>query len=300
MAKLRTLIANVQRVPSGFYKVYKETTTVLPLMYKNDSQPLTRRELEALTSNYETLQKLGLLFFMQLPPVIGTIPALIAVRYPRALLTNHFWSEEQKNSFARDQMRERSQYSTQLLQSLQLINDFDDTITSNSSSDSITIHSNIDMNAVNLAVTDRKLTLNSLKGDHLRLLSGANAINSSLIAQNYAPSPLLRSWLGKRAAYIQQDDHLLMKEGLADLTIEELHYALLKRGIYPFDTTEDVMRSRLSQWLDEFWIRTNTEILAENSAEKDLGHSILLHSMAVNSLKNFKELPIVTEEQFKQ
>jgi hypothetical protein len=57
--------------------VFWETKTSLILSYNKASgliSKLNRRESEMVRTNFNTVKKLGVFFFVQLPPIIGTIP----------------------------------------------------------------------------------------------------------------------------------------------------------------------------------------------------------------------------------
>ena len=73
-SSLQRFINRVQQVPGGFKKLFFETKDVLFLLRKRSQTKLTRRETELVRHNIDSLKKVGVYFFLQLPPIIGMIP----------------------------------------------------------------------------------------------------------------------------------------------------------------------------------------------------------------------------------
>jgi hypothetical protein len=70
----------VGQIPTGFKKLFLETKDAIILYSKKQSQSLKRlrrKEEELIRSNFSSVQKLIIYFFLQLPPIIGIIPVCL-------------------------------------------------------------------------------------------------------------------------------------------------------------------------------------------------------------------------------
>ncbi len=82
LASAKVFFKRMSQVPTGFKKLFFETKDALVLYSKKQSQArsakkLKRREEELIRSNFASVQKLIVYFFLQLPPIIGIIPVRV-------------------------------------------------------------------------------------------------------------------------------------------------------------------------------------------------------------------------------
>ena len=66
---------------------------------------------------------------------------------------------------------------------------------------------------------------------------------------DYGPQFILKKRLAKYMNYLNQDDQLLVKENIDDLSPKELAHAVEERGMRSIDQPEDHMRRGLKYWL---------------------------------------------------
>ena len=74
----------------------------------------TRNQHELVRSNASALIKFGVFFLIQLPPIVGYVIVIIAMRSPKYLLTPHFWTPEQLTKFRVEEHIQRQASSVQL------------------------------------------------------------------------------------------------------------------------------------------------------------------------------------------
>ena len=78
------------------------------------SKSVLRTEIEFLRSNRESVKKMTGFFFLQLVPILGYVPIVVGLIYPRQVFSHHFWSEEQKLLFLGEEFEERRKYCVDL------------------------------------------------------------------------------------------------------------------------------------------------------------------------------------------
>jgi hypothetical protein len=245
-----------KQIPIGFRNVFDETKDSVAFRRKRYAgASLSRRQEMVLKNNSEALGKLLVFAISQIVPVVSWVPVIVALSYPRYLLTSHFWSDEQKKKFRQSEYAERRQYALQLrnligLGQLPL-------------SDHMTL----------FQTGGQLSSLSHLSSDHIKLLAGANATHESFVVHRFMPTYLTRLAMEDDAAFIQKDDILLRKEGVDDMSLEELEDALVKRGLNPIlsdDATNVLnMKQCLTNWLN----KSSTG-----------GTSYILHSAAMNGI----------------
>lgn len=218
-----------KQLPAGFKNVFSETRDSLPFRKSRyEGKPLSRRQELTLKKNTEALSKLAVFAVLQTVPVAGWFPIVVALTYPRFLLTHHFWSEEQKTEFMREEYTERCIFTSQLK----------DYITHQSSS----IRSPF-------TIGDKSFSsLKNLSPQHVHLLACANAVHGNILFQTFTPTFYTRIKIQDMAAFILRDDILLLSEGIEELSEEELREALLQRGIDHTSDNND-HKSILNSWL---------------------------------------------------
>lgn len=214
-----------KQMPAGFKNVFVETKDGMDLRkLRYNGKPLSRRQELTLKKNSEALSKLFLFALTQTVPIAGWIPLIVAVTYPRYLLTTHFWSAEQKVAFMAEEYAERCLCSTELRRQVTL---------------QATVPASFFYQGGKLS------TLDNLSAKHIELLAGANAVHGNILTQTFTPSFISRIMLKNVAAFIMKDDLLLRAEGVEDLSEDEVKEALLQRGL-PYigpvaaDITQDV------------------------------------------------------------
>jgi hypothetical protein len=77
MEGIRRFFIQISQVPGGFNRLFTESYDVLKLLRKkrmHNIAHLSRREEKIILTNIRALQKLGIYFFLQLPPIIGILP----------------------------------------------------------------------------------------------------------------------------------------------------------------------------------------------------------------------------------
>ena len=110
VSKLKVFWAQAQAVPKSCMVVLRETRAVLQIKNK----PLAERnrfENELIRCNGESLKKFVAFFILQAPPGLGIVVIYFALKFPKYLLTHHFWNEEQLCVFRRDEFDTRLKYS---------------------------------------------------------------------------------------------------------------------------------------------------------------------------------------------
>lgn len=236
------------QIPGGFGKVFQETKSSYYLWEaRNKGKILTRRQELALKKNFADLGKLSVFAVAQSFPVVGTLPIIVALTYPRHLLTSQFWSDEQKVAFQLQEYDERNIYALGLRKFI---------LSRQSSSSS-----------------SQTSPLMFLSREHINLLAGANSVYGHDMMYRIAPKFMTLFIMERIAAFLFKDDTLLRSEGLDDMCIAELREALLQRGMRPFDGDVSEFRESLNAWLETH----------ENAAATS---SYILHAAAMGQVRN--------------
>ena len=237
-----------RQIPGGFGKVFQETKNSYYLWEeRNKGKILTRRQQLVLKKNFDDLGKLAVFAALQSIPVVGTVPMIVALTYPRLLLTSQFWSDEQKDMFQLQEYGERCLYT------LELVEFMSNRQTSFSSS--------------------QICPLVCLSREHINLLAGANSVYGHDLMYRITPKFLTLYIMERIAAFICKDDNLLRSEGLDDMCITELREALLQRGIIPLEGDVSEFRESLDSWLQAH----------KNIGNKP---SYILHAVAMGQIRD--------------
>lgn len=269
--------SGVKSFPSGALKLFSETKMVLKLKFGEDSYNLKRKDLELIRTNYCAWKKMSLLLVTQAIPLVGNIPLFLAFKYPKQMLTNHFWTEEQEQLFMMEDFASRHYHSVKLLKSTNLleIDQLDKFV----------------HNFLNVSVSNN---LSNCDKDELRCLAGANLVCPNFLL-NYTHSFILRKRLYKLANYIIDDDAKLRNlcdESLKadDMSLKEWKVAAFNRGINPNQPLE-VIIYYINEWL-ECALLNKERVLFTNSSspksEKLRSVLIILYSISYNSLRTFQ------------
>lgn len=237
-----------RQIPGGFGKVFQETKTSYYLWEdRNKGKILTRRQQLALKKNFDDLGKLAIFAALQSIPVVGTVPMIVALTYPRLLLTSQFWSDEQKETFQLQEYDERCHYTLELVKY----------VSNRQASLSSTQH----------------FPLVCLSQEHINLLAGANSVYGHDMIYRIAPKFLTLHMMERISAFLCKDDILLRSEGLDDMCVAELREALLQRGIKPLKGDVSEFKESLNAWLQAH----------ENFGNKS---SYILHAVAMGQVQN--------------
>lgn len=244
----KKLYAKIQQFLGSLKKVAVETWRLLPVRRKLLK---SRAELEKIRENNESLIPMVILIAAQFVPVLGNIPVLVALGYPRLLLTASFWSDEQCLEIRAAEFLEKESAREVLLQIIERLKDPRPT--------------QFSVQALVQDLADRGIGLEDVSNSHLAELAKANALYSSPMVYELIRAPLLntvfatlvRKRLEKRASEISRDDELLRviaadpeKEGggLDKLELPVLITACTRRGSSPV-LDRDQCLAYLGQWL---------------------------------------------------
>ena len=263
------------QLPGGFKKLFIETRDGLPLRRRRENgEILCRRDEIMLFKNSKALRKLALFAVVQTVPVAGWLPIIIALTYPRELLTSHFWSDDEKETFFLKEYSERCHCAIQMKNHLDKC-------------------CQPDLSTF-IPSTQSFPSLRFLPRTHLMLLAGANATHGNCITHRFSPTFLTRYLMEQKAAFILKDDDFLRAGGLDDMTVDELQEALLLRGYNPSlgETFTDLHQFKESL---RGWLRAH-------DSEKRTGHmvnsaSYILHAVALSETSlNVEETIRIADE----
>ncbi len=324
-SKLRALVERIKVIPYGFKRVYQEGKEVMQILHNSDSkkrQHYTRRENELIRQHFASIRKLGLFFVVQLPPIIGYIPMFLALKYPRQILTYHFFDNNINllQQFLREEFSDRNFYATELVcyypmnhfhcgnppiggsfhgavdngknyyghqrsqEASERPQSLKPLITLQDWHDTLNIK-RLPMDGI--PRTQENYSVDDLSPrEYLELLSKSNMICDSVLGATYSPSIFLRFWMAMRVKEIIQDDILLIQEGVENLSVYELQCAVLRRGFAPNDS-KIYLSQCLETWLHKMVSEEDRNvILREDYLLANYRHSkaaALMHLIAFNS-----------------
>lgn len=219
--KLKVGIRQVGAISNGFKNLFMDTKQVV--VWKLSRQQLNRNETEVVRVTFESIGKVGTLFFLQLTPIIGLIPIGFALTFPRLMLSRHFWTVDQTELFMREEYCERKAWSRKLVDQV------------------FKGEKSFEANGVKV-----------LPRNHLALLAGANAVYNSEIILQIWPGAWISDGLERRADEIIIDDEMLLsEEEMRALGTEQLRLALLRRGYDPHEGDDEGMKERLGRWVKQ-------------------------------------------------
>lgn len=227
ISSMSSLFAKLKSIPFGFKSLLIESKLIF-FIYRTKGDKITRRETELIRSNLEALKKISPVLLTCSIPIFGYLPSIIALRYPKQLLSEHFWNDEQRKKFYSEEVSQRRLFREEFLSTI---------------------------NQSNFKSGMSCITLSDMSPLSIRTLAGANSICSSIWLLDWAPTFLLRQWLERRGQELLTDDQLLTEEGIVNLSENELQLACLRRGVDPLCQLNDLdeklsqLRSSLSLWL---------------------------------------------------
>jgi hypothetical protein len=190
------------------------------------SQRFTYSEVQFIRLTIRSAKKVGFFFIIQLVPIIGYLPIAIALLFPKYILTEHFWTNEQKQLFFKQDWEMRHKHSFNLLQLWPKC-------------DSFPTHS------LSSSIID--------ENHYLQLLLQTNGyfMNTPSWLVSVLPVSYKISLLNQRVYEIINDDYLLRKEPIKEVDISKykLWKALITRG-FPMKTAYTSYA-----WLDHNWLK---------------------------------------------
>jgi hypothetical protein len=284
---------NVKRIMNGFKILYYDVKKVSVMIKDNNlswksvqssqehpkifqkstvSHRFTYSEVQFTRLTIRSAKKVGLFFFVQLVPIIGYLPIAVALMFPKHILTEHFWSDEQKQLFLQQDWEMRRKHSKDVVQLWKK----DGTVPS------------IDKSLSSTTITD--------KNNYLRLLLQSNGffMNTPSWLLSVLPLSYKMSLLNQRAYEIINDDYLLRKENLfpeeqakaknVDIPRYELQKALVTRG-FPPDANFATLNSA---WLKNSKIKLIEEKIIQD--ENISGSDSYLNFEVSNSLSSKEQL----------
>lgn len=252
LTAVRVFVNQIRQVPSGFKRVFVDTHRLYKLWKQKGFRKvnLSREEFEFKRETISSIAKLGVYFILQLPPIIGILPTIVALSFPRQLLTHHFWSESQREQFMMEEYFERRRFSKKLEE----------------------------VSTVRELQAAANFELRNISTLKLRYLAGANGVCNSLFVLNYSPRMLLIRWIENYAHDILTDDELLEVEGTEKLSSIELQIACLRRGGDHYNNHNDL--GKLRSYL-ESWIRNPSVKLCRTNQHLPYASSLLCHKIAL-------------------
>ena len=196
--------AAVKNMTNGFVVLYKETKVAARMLINQSSKSsyvsksVLRTEIEFLRSNRESVKKMTGFFFLQLVPILGYVPIVVGLIYPRQVFSHHFWSEEQKLLFLGEEFEERRKYCVDLAKELNF------NVLQSSKDYFFLLRSNLS------SIPYDEIALRTISSAHLTALAGAVGVCSNKAVLLLSPNVLLRYWLLKRAKEIIEDDRYIL------------------------------------------------------------------------------------------
>ncbi len=142
-------------------------------------------------------------------------------QYPRQLLTNHFWSQEQAQLFFQEDHEEKKRCALDLKQYLD----------------------------PNKSVNGHLPLLKDTSDRHIRLLAGSLKVVRIGFALDHLPAFYFRNRVTEYAQHISHDDSLLESESVDTLTLEELQQCCAERGLDPGSSDTTILLQQLKTWL---------------------------------------------------
>ena len=216
----------MKNTTNGFVLLFKETKDAAKVIFNQSSKSssllksMTRTEVEFLRSNRESVKKMAGFFVLQLVPILGYVPIVVGLFYPRQVFSHHFWSDEQKLLFLSEEFEERRQHSVNLARELNFLS------VQSSKDFLLLLRSQLD------SIPRDRLALKEISSAHLTALAGAVGVCSNKAVLVLSPNILLRYWLSKRAREITEDDSYILNNMTATdvlVTVDRAPLSLLEQ-----------------------------------------------------------------------
>ena len=198
-----SLKALYKSVPVGFGKLYQDGKTTISIKISRNKKTVvtnkegsyhSRQEVLKTRSFVESVKILSPILLLYPIPIVGTLPLLVAFMFPKQLLTHHFWSDEQKLLFLRDDFIIRRSHALNVYNHNRTI--YQDKL----------LHEN----TMYILSLREKLNLKDLSSSHLRSLAGCNSVfNRHQWFLHISPRTVLLRKLRLQAKHIMEDDAIL-------------------------------------------------------------------------------------------
>jgi hypothetical protein len=268
---------------------------------------LSRREMMVLRQAHRDLLKsLPLLAFFCVP-LAGYAAPVVGYRFPKQLLPWQFWRADQKTQFLREHAEAKAAHHPALVKLLLRLDDRD----SHTLERMISAAAEDQPDKSSPALPPAQVAelepffagpaaLPRLPAAHVRTLARASIVSLAYAPPALAnvvlaltPSATLAARLEKRADELRVDDSLLRKEGIDELSLSELEFACVERGLVAqYGDIED-LRAALREWLAMYEDEALAGRDAASDAEGDaapLPVSLLLHAPALARFAPSREL----------
>ncbi|CAI5731994.1 unnamed protein product [Hyaloperonospora brassicae] len=282
----------IQPFVTGFKGLYHENKQAWALRRRLQESKgqllLTRREMILLRqAPRDLLKSLPLLVFFGVP-LVGYAAPLLGYQFPKQLLPRQFWRPDQKTQFMREEVEARATTYPELIQLLLQIQHKDDTLQELLALAKSETSGGLRPTQVAelMPFFQGPASLQQLSSQHIHVLSKGTARFPTFAVLNKL---LMQSQLEKRLARktmeISVDDQQLLKEGVDDLTLDELEFACHERGIVTQYGEIATLRYALKEWLTMY----DTDRFDPASDMQSLPPSLLLHAPALASFTKPEE-----------
>lgn len=251
MIQAKQIYQRVQLFLTSLKGVVVTTYRVIPLRQKN---PKTRAEVELIRENNESLVPTVFLALSQFVPVLGNLPVLLAISYPRQMLSKSYWDDNLLTTIRNEEYAEK-EASRQIL--LNIIGN-------------------------KISRQYQPPPVNELQREHLVHLARANALYANSFVYKTIPpftsisTIFIRNKLSKRVQEIQADDEMLVamsaNGGLESMASQELLTACTRRGASP-TLQRDELIAYLLNWLSSSVHKTSS---SEGSCISSFSHALAL------------------------
>ncbi len=234
MQSLRQLYGEIRGFRwSGFKVLFNESLLCGKLLYQKDfkNKLLNRKETELIRSNSQALKKMIGVGAVVALPFVGNFFLIVCIKYPRELLTTHFWSDEDYVRYIKMESIERRDGANLLLQAIPKATNI--------------VGLKLQQ-IVDLAQSCNTLTTNK----YLHGLGHSHSIFTNKKMLNFVfthfPPFILHHLLNSRIRDIVSDDALLYEEvikGKSELDHKELLLISVRRSLPILDDTIVMMQN---------------------------------------------------------
>ncbi|KAF4320290.1 hypothetical protein BBO99_00005711 [Phytophthora kernoviae] len=300
--KLQKLL---QPFMAGFKAMYRENQEAWQLRRRvkegiaaaDGAKTLNRREMLLLRQAHRDLLKSIPLLAFFCVPLIGYAAPVIGYRFPRQLLPWQFWRPEQKTQFFQEDVQDRAKTYPELAQLLLQIKHEDDALQEMLTLSRATTATTTTVSGAGGALRPTQVSelapffegpaaLHELSNKHIHVLAGGSAVFPSFAVLNkFIPQPYLQKRLERRMEELSVDDQQLLREGIDDLSLNELEFACQERGIVVQYGEIEALRDALREWLSMY----DTDHFDPESNPQRLPSSLLLHAPVLSSFAKLED-----------
>ncbi|ETO79613.1 hypothetical protein F444_05712 [Phytophthora nicotianae P1976] len=267
----------------GLYNENKQAWALRRRMKESDGQAnLTRREMMLLRQAHRDLLKsLPILAFFCVP-LLGYAAPLLGYQFPKQLLPWQFWRPDQKTQFFQEDVEARAKTYPELTQLLLQIEHKDgmlqEMLALSKKAGGGGLHPT--QVAELTPFFEGPAALRALSSKHIHVLAEGSALFPSFAVLNkLLMQSQLEKRLERRMEELSVDDQQLLREGVDDLTLDELEFACQERGIVTRYGEIETLRDALKEWLNMY----DTDHFDPKTNPQKLPSSLLLHAPALSS-----------------